>query len=219
MMPKAECYSSYIGKRFGKLEVVEFSRMAKHSIAMVNVNCDCGCKKEIRLASLKSGRVVSCGCYKLNTYKERKLKHHGKGTDLYNIWCSIKQRCQSESCKSYPAYGGRGIDICQEWSDDFSIFRRWCKSNGYKKGLSIDRIDNDKGYYPDNCRWTNIFIQANNTRRNIFWTHSGERKTISEWARSVGIESRTLHDRVYKLGWEIDKALTTKVRVMSKRVS
>ena len=208
-MPIAEDYTKYVGNRFGKLTVKSFSHKAKHGIAMMIVKCDCGIEKEVRLASLKCGRSNSCGCIKLNTYKEKKLKHGGKGTDLYNVWCSIKQRCLNTSCKDYPNYGGRGILICTDWASDYSKFQLWCNSHGYRKGLSIDRKDNNEGYHPLNCRWVDANIQANNTGRNVVLEFNGIRRTVAQWSRHLGFSDKLIYDRMKKLGWTIEKTLST----------
>ena len=138
-------------------------------------------------------------------------KHGGKGTKLYEVWCSMKARCYNPTSKSYSRYGGRGITICDEWRNSFIVFKKWAMSHGYKEGLSIDRIDNNEGYSPDNCRWATTTQQANNKRTTLFIEHNGERKTLHEWAKVLGIKPHTLYHRIYKLGWTIERALSEKV--------
>jgi hypothetical protein len=124
----------------------------------------------------------------------------------------MKQRCLNENNIQYIDYGERGITICEEWKNDFELFYNWSISNGYEEGLSIDRINNDKGYYPDNCRWTNELVQANNTRSNHYLTFGSETKTIAEWGRELNLPAKIISDRITKQGWSIEKALTTPIQ-------
>lgn len=129
-----------------------------------------------------------------------------KGTRLYRIYNNMKTRCYNPSSISYQHYGGRGIKICKEWLQDFSIFKDWAISNGYRDDLTIDRIDVDKGYFPDNCRWTDYKVQANNTRSNHLVTIYGFTKTLTEWSEFYEINVKTVRDRL-KRGWDVIEAL------------
>ena len=129
----------------------------------------CGfCGTEFKTCTYKvnAGLIKSCGCYRIKKVKESNTKHGLKNTRLYYIWKGIKNRTLNPKNKRYSDYGGRGITICDEWKNDFMSFYNWAISNGYEenKGLSIDRIDNDENYCPENCRWTTKSIQARNTR-------------------------------------------------------
>jgi hypothetical protein len=138
---------------------------------------------------------------------------HGEGkTRLYSSWRSMKQRCQNPRAHAFEEYGGRGIKVCDEWSDSFYAFKEWALSNGYHEGLSIDRIDNDKGYEPSNCRWATRSEQQRNRRNNRMVTFNNETKTMSEWAACLGIERNVLWNRLYRYGWPIERALTEPVR-------
>ena len=110
-------------------------------------------------------------------------KHGGRNSKLYRIWSNMKDRCNNPDCKVYSDYGGRGIKVCKEWIDDFSAFQKWALANGYKEGLTIDRKDNDKGYSPDNCRWTDRKIQGNNKRNCRYITYKGQRKPLQNGQR------------------------------------
>ena len=129
-------------------------------------------------------------------------------TKLYQVWCMMKNRCQCPTSKYYKNYGGRGIKVCSEWQS-YEPFYEWAMSHGYKEGLSLDRIDNNNGYQPNNCRWADKVTQENNRRDNRFFEYKGERHTIAEWARIVGIDVRTLGYR-FRKGWSVEDALTTK---------
>ena len=134
-------------------------------------------------------------------------KHGGKGTRLYRIWKAMRSRCNNPNTLAYPRYGGRGIGVCKEW-DDFSKFRAWAIANGYSDDLSIDRVDNDGGYSPDNCRWATRKEQNTNQRSNRMIEFHGERKTLTEWAALMGLSFTCVDDRLRR-GWSVEKALTT----------
>ena len=138
-------------------------------------------------------------------------KHGGKGTKLYEVWCSMKRRCELPSVQSYKRYGGRGISVCEKWKESFVEFRDWAYKNGYKDGLSVDRIDNDGNYEPSNCRWVTMKEQANNQSVTLKIEYKGEKKTLSEWAEILGIKRHTLYHRIYKLGWSTERAFSEKV--------
>jgi len=124
----------------------------------------------------------------------------GKVEKLHNLWRDILKRCNN-----HPDYKGRGISVCQEWQE-YVPFRTWALSNGYKEGLSIDRIDNDGGYSPENCRFTTMKEQSRNRRTTRYITHNGETKCLAAWAEDNGIDVSKLHYRL-KHGWGMDKAL------------
>lgn len=143
--------------------------------------------------------------------------HHGKGTRLYSIWKAMKTRCFNPNFASYMRYGGRGISVCKEWADDFPTFREWALANGYSDDLTLDRIDTNKGYSPDNCRWASYTEQANNTRRNIKITVNGETGTVAEICRKYSVNHFLVYDRITRLGWEPEKAIFTPARKTTKR--
>ena len=138
--------------------------------------------------------------------------HGGSGTRLNKIYRAIKQRCNNPQNPAYENYGGRGITVCAEWLNSFEAFRDWALANGYRDDLTIDRIDNDGPYCPENCRWVTMKQQGNNRRSNRVLTYNGENHTITEWAELTGINLHTLMGRLYVRGWNVEKALTTKVR-------
>lgn len=134
---------------------------------------------------------------------------HGKAKDiLYNICTQMVARCHNPNNASYYNYGARGITVCDEWRKDHSKFVEWGYANGYQKGLSIDRIDNNKGYSPENCRWVDRYVQQNNMRRNHYITVDGETHSISEWARIKGVRRGLIINRI-KRGWSEERAVNT----------
>lgn len=160
------------GKTFGSLFVLKKSDEIKGGNVMWECQCSCGNKTLVTSYNLRSGRVGSCGCQKSKFTSENTLgennpnhKHNLRNTKLYTIWAMMKQRCSNPNNKNFKDYGGRGITVCEEWSNDVQAFYEWSMKNGYEEGLTIDRIDNDKGYSPDNCRWTTMKVQRKNQRK------------------------------------------------------
>lgn len=134
-----------------------------------------------------------------------------RGTKLYNVWKEMRQRCNNPKHKHYKRYGDRGIKVCKEW-DDPEAFYNWAVNNGYKEGLTLDRINNDKGYSPDNCRWATIKEQCKNRSSNHLISCMGKTLTMIEWSELLKIPYDTLRARLNDYHWSIEKALTTPVR-------
>ena len=135
--------------------------------------------------------------------------HNGRHTKLYEVWKSMRARCSNPNNKRYDRYGGRGITVCKQWDDSFSTFREWAYSSGYHDGLTIERLDNDKGYYPDNCTWCDLFAQANNRCNNHILTINGQRYTIKEASKAYGIGYNTLRSRISR-GWDDEVSVAKK---------
>lgn len=169
--------------------------------------CDCGNITSIIAYNVERGATTSCGCKRKRMLDagEMRRKHGGKGTRLYGIWKSMRERCNTLSSSNYHKYGGRGIRVCEDWTD-FVNFEKWAVCNGYADNLTIDRIDNNGNYEPSNCRWTTYQEQNNNRRSNVYLTYQGETKTLTQWAREKGIKPGTLCRRL-KVGWTIEDAL------------
>lgn len=123
------------------------------------------------------------------------MKHGLYKTKIYKVWKSMRQRCFNLNDKNYKNYGGRGITVCEDWNKNFISFYNWSIENGYIEGLTIDRINNNGNYEPNNCRWVDNFIQQTNTRKNIFLTINGETRTLSEWQRFSKISHYAFYKR------------------------
>ena len=186
-------------KKFGKWTVLKkFNNPNKHDKRNLwTCQCECGCIKNIDSYVLRTNRSTSCGCSK---------DGHSK-TRLYSIWIGIKDRTACEKRPRAKDYIGRGIDMCKEW-EDWEVFKNWALNNGYSEDLSIDRIDNDKGYYPENCRWTNAKEQGANKRNNIIITLNGETHILSEWCRILGLNRHSVKSRILQQGLTPEEALT-----------
>ena len=185
-------YNDLSGQQFEYLTVLRRSENignGKKPVVLFECRCKCGKIINVKSDSLLTGHTKSCGC--------RKVKHHGHRDNLklYEAWKNMRRRVNDPTNKRYDRYGGRGIKICPEWND-FVTFRNWAFANGYKEDLTIDRIDNDGDYCPENCRWATLTEQANNTSRNHYIDVKGELMTMAQAARVLGLTYSTVQHRV-----------------------
>ena len=204
------------GDRYGRLTVIcEVERHRSpcgHIERQVLCKCECGNKKVVRLNSLRFGRTLSCGCLanEATAARNRRNATHGMSrTATHNIWHSMKQRCNSVRHYAYPEYVGRGIKVCDRWQNSFENF---LEDMGGRPtpSHSIDRIDNDGNYTPENCRWATPKQQGRNKRNNILLTCQSETLCLTEWAERIGITPVGLSARLDR-GWPVEEALTTPV--------
>ena len=208
------CFIDLTGKKFGKLLVIKRVENDKYSNLNWECLCDCGNRKIIRGAHLRDGLTKSCGCYNYeqSTAFGKKWggnnKTHGmKRTRLYYLWSNMKARCYNPKADSFKYYGGKGIKVCEEWKKNFVEFYKWSIENGYRDDLTIDRINNNKNYSPDNCKWATMKEQQNNRGNNHTLFFNGESHTLAEWADILGIKYSYLHDRLRR-GWNMDKIIS-----------
>lgn len=230
-MPKKGEVMNLVRHTVGRLTVIEQAEdkilPSGRRITMWKCKCECGKIKNIDAQSLRKGSTKSCGCLhnELSAIRLKKIaEKHGKSeTRLYNMWSSMKARCYNTNRKSYNRYGGRGITICDEWFNDFQTFYDWSIANGYdgkapKGQCTLDRIDNNKGYSPENCRWVDVKIQANNTSRNHLIEYKGKKQSLTQWATELGISRKVLEDRINKMNWDIERAFTQPKKEQTKRL-
>lgn len=208
-----------IGQKFGRLTVVELDKFNKRSGVYWVCECDCGNINTVRSDSLTSGNTKSCGCLASEQRiinGKSNAKHGMKGSKIYNSWQAIKKRCYNKKYENYNRYGGRGIKVCDEWLNDFVSFYNWSIENGYKEDLTIDRIDNNGNYEPNNCRWVTTKIQNRNTSQNIIITFNNKTQCLTDWAKDLGMNRAVLNYRIKK-GWSIEKAFTEPINKNKSR--
>ena len=211
------CKMDLVGQKFGRLLVIKDlgieKNETKNNYHKFECLCDCGNVCQVIWQSLVSGNTRSCGC--LCDEARHAPKKHGCSYDrLYGIYSNILQRCYNPNNTAYSYYGGRGISVCEEWKENYLAFKKWAYNNGFNPNLqstkcTIDRIDVNGNYCPENCRWVDMKFQGNNRRNNKYIEYKGEIHTLSEWADIVGLSSDTLYSRIGTHNWSIEKALTT----------
>lgn len=205
-------YKNLVGVRFGRLTVESWACL-KNKQTYWSCVCDCGNKTIVSRSSLINGDTKSCGCYNADKQKT----HNMTRTRIYNIWSLMKARCNRKSCPAYKNYGERGIKVCKEWND-FVVFYKWAKENGYKQNLTIDRKDVNGNYCPENCRWITMKEQKLNKRGTLYYFD----ETLKNACKRLGLsyklvwkykkENRTIEESVLK-------ALETKIKKLSSRIS
>lgn len=170
--------------------------------------CSCGKQKEIDKYSVSSGTVRSCGCLYSRSRRSRNDYHGYAGKELYSIWQRMKRRCYNKRDNRYHCYGARGIKVCKEWRHSPEVFILWAKEHGWQLGLTIERINNDKGYSPNNCRFATHSEQIRNTSRNVHVTVHNETLIAKDACRKYKISWEAVKYRVHKLGMSYHDAFT-----------
>lgn len=186
------------GQKFGRLTAIRVDHQTKDYRYYWLFKCDCGGEIVARKSEVMGGRLKFCKKCKYET----QTKHGQKGTRLYSVWVSMKQRCTNKNHKSYKIYGGRGITFCKEWQN-FEPFYKWAIENGYDgnakfRQCTLDRIDVNGNYEPNNCRWVSQKVQSENTRTANKITYKGETHCLSEWARILKIGRKSLEYKLNK---------------------
>lgn len=188
------------GKRYGLLVPLYRVENDKYGRSAWMCKCDCGTKKVISANDMRSGKTRSCGClekYNRSIFGTRsKRTHQMKNTRIYHIWQGAKNRVFNQNDKHWPDYGGRGITMCKEWATSFECFRDWAFANGYSENLTIDRIDVNGDYCPENCRWVTKADQQRNKRNNRYYTYNGKTQLIPAWAKEFGVTDSTIRSRI-----------------------
>ena len=193
------------GERFGRLVVLNREGSNKWNKVTWLCHCDCGRYKVIVGTSLQSGNTKSCGCLHDEQIRELFTTHGERHSREYSAWCSMKGRCKNPNNKDYKHYGARGIKICNEWFNDFSVFLR--NMGRCPEGLTLERIDNNGNYEPGNCKWATPREQALNRRDNILLTYSGKTQSAIEWAEDLGVKYSTFLAYVTHLKHSMQEAV------------
>lgn len=200
------------GTKFDRLIVIGLSHKASRNRRYWLCQCVCGNEKAIREDSLLGGSIKSCGCLAAEKARKNTAKHGMSRSRIYNVWQKMKMRCYNHKEKSFEHYGGRGISVCDEWKNSFQAFYDWAMSHGYEEHLTIDRIDVNGNYCPENCRWATMKEQQNNRRNNHIVIYNGRAQTIHQWADELNLNYNNLERNINKRNWDIEKAIQHKTK-------
>lgn len=182
------------GQKYGRLMVIKRAENNKYGDAMWECRCECGAVIVTAGYRIRSGKAKSCGCYHKDKMADRCFRHGYADTKLYRAWAAMRARCFNETNESYPRYGGRGIAVCSVW-EDFITFREWALKNGYRPGLTIERIDVNGNYEPSNCCFATRREQNRNTTRNVRVNLDGKEYLLADLARMAGVTRGTMSAR------------------------
>lgn len=208
------------GQRFGRLTVIKWlpreERDPQHPHDPYLCKCDCGNYIQAKINQLTTGNKKSCGCYHDEYSHSRKITHqthNSSYTRLYKVWASMKDRCENPNNTKSDRYFHRGITVCDEWHD-FDMFKKWALNNGYDENApfmqcTIERVDNNKGYSPDNCIWADAKVQIRNQERRKYYEYNGEKHILTDWSIILGIPYGTLYKAVHNRGIPIEDYLKT----------
>lgn len=197
-----------IGNVFGRLTVLSEAGQDKYTSRLYLCKCECGSEVVKAGWLMRRGDTKSCGCLRAENLRTISITHGARKTRAYSVWWNMKSRCEREKSKYFKDYGARGIKVCDRWQD----FGAFLADMGQPPdGMTLERVDNSKGYEPSNCKWADRKSQASNRRSNRIIELNGQSKTLNEWAEATGIERRTIAFRL-KSGWSVEAALTTPVK-------
>lgn len=199
------------GKKFGMLTVIKRDGADNQRNPTWLCKCDCGNEKIVRGNLLKSGNTKSCGCINREKVKMLNFVTGAYKSRLHRIWDAMKQRCLNQKNNNYHRYGARGIMVCEEWRNNFKAFYDWAMGNGYTDDLTIDRIDNDGNYCPENCRWATLHEQNRNRRTSRMITFNGKTQCMLDWAKELEIKPITMVAR-FRRGWSVERAFNTPIK-------
>lgn len=183
--------------------------------------CDCGSETIVTQKNLCNGNTKSCGCLNAEMKKARN-KGYRRNERLYVLLRGMKERCNNPNSRNYRWYGAKGIKVCEEWENDYLSFKKWAIDNGYDETLprgvqTIERIDNNKGYSPDNCTWKTIQEQQRHKKSNTLFEMNGESHILSEWAEILNVDYNLLRSRVGSYGWTLEQAINEPIYAKAKR--
>ena len=203
-------YEGIEGQSFHKLTALErVAEVSRH--VTYTWLCECGKTIKLPASSVVSGNTKSCGCIRQSREVKRSKHNHGlSATNVYFVWKTMRQRCLNPNSRDYKWYGAKGVTICFAW-DNPVAFCEWAIASGYQEGATIERIDSDGDYSPENCTWLTIQEQQQNKSNVIRLEYEGKVKTLSEWSKICGVPSRRLYERIYVRKWDVARALYTPV--------
>ena len=194
------------GQRFGRLLVIEAAGRNRSGGVIWACSCDCGGSVAVCSDGLRHGGTDSCGCLRGERLKSAATKHGQHGTGAHTSWMSMRQRCLNPKNPAFKDYGGRGISICDQW-DSFEVF--FSDMGARPNGMELDRRDVNGNYEPGNCRWATQLDQHRNQRKTLYATIDGATRCLTEWLEQYPINYRTVMTRIHKMGWPLEKAITT----------
>lgn len=199
------------GQKFGRLTVIERAPN-KGKKTMWRCKCDCGNETVVAGGNLTNGHIVSCGCYNDERRIEAHTKHGMSNKKMYATWLSRRRRCYDTRCPAYKNYGGRGITMCDRWRDDFGAFYEDVSKMPHygEVGYTLERIDNNGNYCPENCCWATAKQQSNNRRSNVMIAYLGRTQTLGQWVEELGLNYKRTRKRIRDLNWSAERAFTTK---------
>lgn len=202
-----EDWNSHIGEKHGRLTIMRVAGKNKYNHVLYECLCECGNLAIIEATCVKRNKTKSCGCLQKEKTKESSTIHGLTNTRIHRIWAAMISRCENQNNNRYYVYGSKGISVCQEWRNDFVQFYDWSMKNGYSDELSIDRIDVNGNYCPDNCRWATREVQMNNRSNNRNITYNGTTRTLKQWSEYFGFNYKYFHEVMSKNDWDIEKVL------------
>lgn len=197
-----------VGQKYNHLTIIEKSERNTNKKSYWICKCECGNISTVQSYDLTRNKTISCNDCGNKRIGEKNKKHDSYKIRLYRTWSNMKTRCNNSNYEMYKSYGGKGIKVCEEWNE-FIVFKDWALNNGYKENLTLDRINNDKSYCPENCRWATMKVQQNNRTNNNMITFKGETLTMKQWSEKLGILYTTIQRRMKKK-WPIEKVLSKK---------
>lgn len=187
------------GNKYGRLIVIKRDGYDKYGKIKWLCKCECGRETSVLGNRLKIGNTTSCGCKAI----EASTKHGMAGTNIYTIWIDIMRRCYNPKVRQYKNYGARGIKVCDQWHNFENFYR---DMGDRPENKSIDRINSDGDYCKENCRWVDNMTQQSNKRNNTYVEYNGERHTLAQWGRILGIDPKLIRSRIFRSKWPIEKA-------------